>query len=396
MNKNTLKTISESLISDIKSAGGNIFIVGGSVRDELLGISKDIKDLDLLVDGLDIDNLSSILLKHGSVNVVGKSFGVIKFSPIGSEEVIDISVPRIDNKTGEKHTDFTVTIGKNVTIEHDRMRRDFTINALFKDLTTGEVIDFADGRGLKDLKQRVLRMVSPNSFCEDPLRILRAVQMCSRFNLKIEKATLKNMVDNMHLLKTVSADRLIEEFKKLFFKSPKPSVGIEALISCGAAHVLFDIDSKGEVDILGMDKIKHFASFLILLLEKTIDPIQCLKKLKPSNELLVLVEEAFTFINNKDFSKAAVVILNNFKKSGPEVFDVIDELLKVKQINYSCNNILNDLKTNGIATCFKEMTINGNDLLQQGLKGPEIGKRLLELLLDGVGSRRIRPMLISL
>ena len=124
----------------IKRKGGKIYQIGGAVRDEILG--KVSKDLDILVVGIEVSVLAQVLKPFGKVNLVGKSFGVIKFTPEGTGEEVDISVPRIDSKsTGKGHKDFEIKLGKGITLKQDQMRRDFWMNTIAQDIETGEVHD---------------------------------------------------------------------------------------------------------------------------------------------------------------------------------------------------------------------------------------------------------------
>ena len=133
----------------IKRKGGKIYQIGGAVRDDILG--KISKDLDLLVVGVELDELGRILKSFGKVNLVGKAFGVLKFVPEGETEEVDISVPRIDSKsTGKGHKEFEIKLGKGITLQQDQLRRDFWINALAKDIDTGEIID-VERKGMTDI-----------------------------------------------------------------------------------------------------------------------------------------------------------------------------------------------------------------------------------------------------
>ena len=275
--KTFLSHLNESMVDDllskqvrkvIKNAGGKMYQIGGVVRDELLG--KISKDLDLLVVGVELDDLAKVLKPFGKVNMVGKSFGILKFVPTGSteDEDIDISVPRIDSKsTGAGHKDFEVQLGKGITLQQDQLRRDFWINQLAKDVDTGEIVD-TDGKGMKDIKNKQIRMISPTSFKDDPLRMLRAVQFAARFEFKIEKETYKQMKQQASTVTTVSPDRFKEEFKKLFTKSKSPSHGIKILFASGLMKNIFPKAKLTNVNMNAIDKLDKgaFSVFMGMLL----------------------------------------------------------------------------------------------------------------------------------
>jgi len=154
----------------IKRAGGKIYEVGGSVRDRLLNIPR--KDKDLLITGLPIELIVNLIKQYGKTILAGKSFGVIKFSPhIEKDVTIDIAIPRKEVSTGVGHRDFTVEYDPDLPIEQDLARRDFTINAMAYDIEKGEIIDPFGGK--EDLRNKIIRVVFPQAFAEDPLRLLR-------------------------------------------------------------------------------------------------------------------------------------------------------------------------------------------------------------------------------
>ena len=165
---------------------GKLFIVGGSVRDAYR--EEDIKDIDLIVEGLSMEQIKSILIPFGRVDIVGESFAVIKFRPKGHDgEDFDISVPRKDRKIGDGHTGFEI-VTDGVSILEDLKRRDFTINSIAIDVETGRIIDPFDG--LVDIRWKKLRATDKNAFIEDPLRILRGIQFSARFGYDIDLSTL--------------------------------------------------------------------------------------------------------------------------------------------------------------------------------------------------------------
>jgi len=197
-------------IGVIIDAGGDVYVVGGSVRDELLG--KEPKDIDLLVTGFEYDNLLTLLRKYGKVKEVGKSFGIIKYNKSGIE--YDIALPRLEKSIGEGHRDFEITSSPYISVEDDLKRRDFTINSIAYSFKTGEYID--PYNGMTDIENEVIRLVNDNAFLEDPLRILRAVQFAIRFDFNIDADTLASMKANIGLLKTLSEERILGEFDKIF------------------------------------------------------------------------------------------------------------------------------------------------------------------------------------
>lgn len=207
-------------------AGGEVFEVGGPVRDRFLG--RPVKDHDLLCRNLPMQRITSILAPFGKVAAVGKSFGVIKFSPHRDPGVaIDIALPRREISTGSGHRDFAVDFDPNLPVELDLGRRDFTMNAMAMSLSDGRIIDPFGGQ--RDLEARVLRMVFPRAFEEDPLRLIRGIQFAARFALAIEPETWEAMRRSAKLIETVSPERISAELIKLL-GAPRPSVGFNLMV----------------------------------------------------------------------------------------------------------------------------------------------------------------------
>ena len=206
--------------------GAKVYLVGGAVRDGVAGLP--FRDADLVVTRLPIDDLVEALEKVGSVDLVGKSFGVIKFHPTADpENEIDVALPRRERSTGEGHRDFEVDFDPSLPIEADLARRDFTFNAIAQDLETGEYID--PHGGVEDLRRRILRMVFPEAFEEDPLRMLRAVQLAARFGCRLSPETLSAIRRHAELIETISRERVLLEMHKLFERAERPSIGLRIL-----------------------------------------------------------------------------------------------------------------------------------------------------------------------
>lgn len=207
----------KTIVEAICSSGGNPILVGGCVRDRIMGVPS--KDFDIEVYGLSKENLESVLKNLGPVQSVGKNFGVFKLFNF------DISLPRLENKCGFGHKGFEIKNVCNLTFKQASKRRDFTINSMGIDLKTGKLLDPYNGQ--LDIKTKTLRAVS-NSFNEDPLRVLRACQFAARLQFEIHPDTLKQCLTLTHELKTLPNERISEEFKKLL-NSSKPSIGLKAL-----------------------------------------------------------------------------------------------------------------------------------------------------------------------
>ena len=212
----------------IHDAGGRALLVGGCVRDELMGARP--KDWDLEVYNLAADRVREVLDQFGPVNVVGESFTVYKLG-----QHLDVSIPRRERKTGHGHKGFVIEGDPSMSVVEALRRRDFTINAILQDPLTGELIDPHNGQ--VDIDRRVLRAVSSDTFAEDSLRVLRAAQFAARFQFEIDADTvaLCREID----LTDLPAERIWGELEKLLMQAQHPSVGLEWLRRLGAIEKLF-------------------------------------------------------------------------------------------------------------------------------------------------------------
>lgn len=203
-------------------------LVGGCVRDELMGIAPE--DWDLEIYGIEPERLRKILDSFGEVNVVGEAFTVYK---IGSD--LDVSLPRRERKVGRGHRGFVVEGDPGMTFEEACRRRDFTVNAILKDVLTGEIVDPFGGR--EDIERKVLRHVSDETFAEDSLRVLRAAQFAARFEFDIAQETVElcRTIDVTDLPK----ERIWGELEKLLLKAKRPSIGLKWLYDLGVVDQIF-------------------------------------------------------------------------------------------------------------------------------------------------------------
>jgi len=202
----------------VQQAGGRAFLVGGAVRDLMLGIP--LKDIDIEVFGLMPDALKTVLAAHYDLDLVGLSFGVLKFHHLD----IDVSLPRRESKRGLGHKGFEISSDPSLTVAEAASRRDFTVNALYFNPLSGELVD--PYHGADDLKAGILRHVSPQ-FVEDPLRVLRGMQFIARFGLVPVPETV-TLCQTM-TMEGLPPERLLEEWAKLLTKGVKISAGLEFL-----------------------------------------------------------------------------------------------------------------------------------------------------------------------
>jgi tRNA nucleotidyltransferase (CCA-adding enzyme) len=219
----------------------DVYVVGGGVRETLrenLGQKRgrDQGILDLLVLHHTVDEITRKLQPHGRVDLVGKSFGVIKFTRGG--HTYDIALPRKDvslGKTVQSHRDFVIDADPELPIEKDLARRDFRCNSIAVRLTDGGIIDPFKGR--EDIQARMLRLTNPAAFPDDPLRVLRAARFASVLEYTVDPdvyAAAKE-VD----LSGLSVERINEELYKILMDSPRPSRGLEELFMLSALRQLY-------------------------------------------------------------------------------------------------------------------------------------------------------------
>jgi tRNA nucleotidyltransferase (CCA-adding enzyme) len=196
----------------VRSLGVDAYLVGGAVRDELLGL--DSKDADFVVPRVDFAGLRKLLEPHGRVeefDVAGRQVGarlyprdqeLRRLAPAG----IEFAPPRAERSTGPGRHDFEIVADASLSIEDDMARRDFTVNAIARRLETDELVDPFDGQ--RDIERRILRTVGPRSFEEDPLRIVRGLRLISQLGLEPDERTLEQMRGHAPNVRLVSGERI--------------------------------------------------------------------------------------------------------------------------------------------------------------------------------------------
>jgi tRNA nucleotidyltransferase/poly(A) polymerase len=354
---------------DIVNKNGKIYQVGGAVRDLYLG--KQSKDLDIVITGITSNELEGILKKYGKVDMVGASFGVIKFTPPGGDE-IDIAIPRTEKKIGAGYQGFDVSADHTLPIEKDLERRDFTINSIAKD-SDGTIID--PFGGVKDLDAKLIKLTNPQAFADDPLRMLRAIQFASRFGFKIDEETFAAIQRNAMTIAEISKERVLIEFDKIVSKG-NPRVGAELLVSSGLYEGIFGTDFDGEFE--HFDYVTRNSEFAYWLIESFTDqPDQYYKNImkgdiNTSKEIMCL-SYLYNNLPGNDKSKQRWIYFT-INKIAPST-------LNSNFVRSMLGDVINDFDSGKYPSSLSNLGINGDELLKMGFSGKKIGEILNDLLL---------------
>lgn len=216
----------QQLLATVPALKGAL-VVGGCIRDHLLGVAN--KDHDVEVHGVGYDVLAGELAKVGAVDLVGRPFGVVKVT-VGSGATYDFSLPRRETKVSRGHKGFDVIVDPQLSLREAASRRDFTINALAYDPRRRVILD--PFGGLEDLAQRRLRHVG-DAFVEDPLRVLRGMQFAGRFDLEVDPETAALCRGMRASFAELAVERVRDEWMKWAQKSTVPSAGLRFLEAVG-------------------------------------------------------------------------------------------------------------------------------------------------------------------
>ena len=339
-----------------KQNGKRLYIVGGWVRDHLMG--KSPHDIDLATDSLPDETLDFLGDKY-SVDLVGKAFGVIILK-VGGEDV-EIASFRTDGD-GRKPE---VTLG--VTIEEDVSRRDLTISALFYDIENDNIVDLVGG--INDINNKVIRMVGDplDRISEDQLRVLRVARFASRYGFEIDDKTAKAIQKNSDLSE-ISKERIVEEFLKVFDKNPSLKPFLDIITKFGIWNQIFG-DFKVNTNVVETSSVSLYLSNLL--------------KDNDSKDLEVLTE-VFKWSSDIKDSVKFLVSLKDFK---PELLNKY--FTEKKRIKMDSETILEFLNLSEISN--KEMvlkfseyipTVKASELIKLGFKGEKLGTEIKRLEIE--------------
>ncbi|MBU3014192.1 hypothetical protein KO488_05435 [Poseidonibacter lekithochrous] len=412
--KPNIPLILEEIVLSLQKIGATPILVGGCVRDALLQIPC--KDYDVEIFGIDsLETILKSLEKYGSVKLVGKSFGVLTLKVDIYD--FDFALARTEKKTGLSHQDFEVTTNGSLSYKEAAIRRDFTINSIGYDFLKEEFLD--PFNGIEDLKNKKIRHINDDTFIEDPLRVYRAIQFASRFEFNIDNKTkklCKQMVLNDNL-SHLAKERVYEEFKKLFLKSSKPSIGFEllkelevlnyfpelkALINCEQEkeyhpegdvwiHTLMTLDEMAKIikDENIQDEYRILYLFYAILCHDLGKPY-CTEfingKITSYKHESLGIEPTISFLskitNESKFIEKVIPLVKNHLAPF-QLFKDSSSLKAVKRLSLKCN--IEDLCLVCLADC-KGRTIPNKDICDKAVSWLLSKARELNISSDGLKS----------
>lgn len=371
INENNISLLSElPFIDDVKNRGGNIYSVGGSVRDSFL--NKESKDLDIVVTGIPMDDLIRIMSKYGRVDLVGKSFGVLKFRKNGSSEEIDVAIPRREVANGAGgHKGFDINASHDIPLNVDLGRRDFTLNAIARDIN-GKVVD--PYGGIEDIKNKTIKVVNPQAFADDPLRMLRAVQFASRFGFSIDPRTMELIRRNASKIKQISPERILIELKKIVDKGDM-EVGSNLLTETGLLKEIFGEDAQVAHGV-NWDNVHTLGEFIYLLTISNHENPALFYKNNLKGDIATYNEIKALEMGMKKIDSGLPknrIIAHNMYLVSPEA-------LKSELLFGDLHKAAVELLKGIYPRTYKDLVVNGNDLKAMGAQGKQIGDLLKEIL----------------
>ncbi len=302
----------------VRLFGEHVYAVGGCVRDLVMGAPT--QEVDILIARHPLDEIIGKISPYGKVDLVGRSFGIVKFTI--REKTYDIALPRKDiprEMPARRHKDFLISADPDLPVEKDLERRDFRANSMAVRLRGGELIDPFDG--LKDIRARMIRLTNPRAFPEDPLRVLRAARFASvlLFSIDPEIYALAKEVD----LRGLSVERINEELFKILLLSPRPSRGLEELFKLGVLKQLIpelykltlsiqDAFFHPEKDSFGHHSVWHHTVLAVDQAKALVD----MSEWEPERKLSLLIASLYHDVGKPstaqwEYKKGRMVITNN-------------------------------------------------------------------------------------
>ena len=380
------------VMKTIEDDGHKIYIVGGSLRDMLLGIEP--ADWDL-ASNAPSERLMELFPNAKSS---GEKYGVIQ---VGEGEFsIDVAAFRIDGSYSDHRRPDEVVFTDNV--EEDLARRDFTINGMAFHPQQGVIDPYG---GQKDLSERLIRTIGDpeKRFAEDPLRILRGIRLAGQLDFDLTMDTFAAMQKNACLLEQISMDRRRIEFEKLLTaKNTGKALRISA--SSNVLNAVFNdcYPPKGKMEngdlaalIQNIDKSRCDVDLRLALLLLCFDKQKALKaidELNLSKERARMQKAAQNLLMDLYFAVEKYALKRFIYLNGADVYDFLTRLCKQQRDVYETPGyriesryyILDDIRKNREPMYVEDLAINGNDLIEAGIvQGEKVGE-MLKMLVDVV------------
>ena len=302
----------------IRHFDGDVYAVGGYVRDLIRGIPSE--DVDILITHHPVEEIIKKIKSYGKVDLVGKSFGVIKFTI--NRKTYDIALPRRDMPKESEvrgHKDFIISANPDIPIERDLQRRDFRCNSIALRLIDNTLID--PFGSLEDIRAKIIRLTNPKAFPEDPLRVFRAARFASVLNFSIDTEIYDSSKDID--LSGLSVERVNEEIFKILLLSPLPSSGLEELFKLGVLRQLFpelysltlsiqDSIFHPEKDLFGHHTVWHHTKLTVDQAKRLADRFH----LNQEKKLTLLLAALYHDVGKPgtaqwEYKKGRMVITNN-------------------------------------------------------------------------------------
>ena len=360
---------------EIIQSGGELYLVGGFVRDSIRGEKS--KDIDVVVTGLDMKVICEILAKHGKVDVVGKSFAVLKFTK--ACETIDVAVPRKDTHVdGGGHKDVVVDT-ENVTIYDDLKRRDFTMNAISVHHDGTMYDPFS---GMRDIESGKIRCVDTDVFAMDPLRMLRAVVFAARFGFELDATTFELIRTHGEWIKRIPGERFESELRKVWFVNGSVKLLMKHLLNTGLYHNMFDAKESFAVSDFDVRNLRY-SDFFYCVLSHCVQPALTYKNVLKGDSLIVTEIDKINYLVNymqgKTPDKQRIMMYLALSESPGIIHSIV-------LFTYYANVVLDFTKCR-YPKDRKSLAINGNDLID--LNVPQMDRnaimfKLAELVLSDV------------
>lgn len=355
------KDLALQIAKKVKEVGGIAYFVGGYVRDSILDISN--KDIDIEIHGIKPEILKNILSELGDIQTIGNAFGIYNLKGYD----LDIALPRKEKCIGTGHKDFEVYVDPYIGTHAAARRRDFTINALMKNILTGEIVD--EFNGLNDLKNHIIRHVDSSTFREDPLRVLRACQFAARFGFEIASETIE-LCKTMDL-STLSKERIAGELTKALLKAKKPSVFFNSLYECEQTkwfkevyalkgikqdseyhpegdvyvHTMFVLDQAGELFSTGIDEPDRYLPFMLSALCHDFGKVNTTEmnnkgRLCALNHEITGISIANEFLNRIYNNKSFIKYVDNMIEYHMKAHSCFNNRSKIKTTNLLFDKLL--------------------------------------------------------